>query len=167
MHQLVATLDEAAPALPTALVGAQARDRLRAAAACLPAALTTRVYLECPLGRASDRADLIVLVDHRGRAWLRRDRMPLPSPAEQRSAEGWTAVEAFAANWNPEASAVAGLWLELDLPPGAEPLPAPRLFLDYRRASGRPLAPSLVAPLVTLIGSRPLPELVSCLQRCF
>jgi hypothetical protein len=102
-------------------------------------------------------------VDPRGRSKLRRELLPADS------GDAWEHLEAFARGWSGgDWQGVAGLWLELDLPPGAPPLPEPRLFLDFTAAElGRPRElERVLAPLRALIGSDPPAVLVDGLARC-
>ena len=167
---LTETLSATVPALPDTLVGAQARRRLDAAAACLPAALTNWVYLETTLHGPGERLDLIVRVDRSGRPHLRMDALTLAAPLDPQAAQVWRRIEALARIWEEKTcswhESVAGLWLEFDL--RGEPLPAPRLFVDF--ASGyrepRDCARALVS-LAALVGATPPLSLGRQLQHCF
>jgi hypothetical protein len=129
------TLDRIRPHLSDPIVRPAAWVKLRAAAAHLPAALTSCIYVESWLHGEPSRVDFIIRVDETGRSML-ADR---PSPA-------WRTLSAFSSVWgrpgSPLERGIAALWLEFDVGAatrdaclaGAVP---PRLFVDFRPEPSR------------------------------
>jgi hypothetical protein len=126
-------------------VASAARDRVRALAVHLPAALTRVIYLESWVGQPRPRLDLIMKIDP-------RDRDALADPArcvlepELRAEPGWAHVASFARVWaapkSPLHDSIRAAWLEFDLDPLIAPdaaLRSPRVFVDFtREAQCRP-----------------------------
>jgi len=142
LHSVAGTIEQLAPRLPPALVSRDAGDRIMRAAAVLPAALTSWIYLECRLRRAEQRVDLIVRVDQRGRDILAGDNPVLGLGAALRRQPVWRGVRTLARAWADPPSilhrGVERIWLEFDLDAacaGNSPgeLPAPGIFVEFSR----------------------------------
>jgi hypothetical protein len=160
---LARTLNVATPHLPADLVPPAARDRLVAVCERLPATLTRRMYLECRLAGDGGRVDLIVRVD-RHAAGILAGRDAGLDPA-LRETPPWRRLSEVARCWIGEPrlwEAVAGLWLEFDLPECGSfgGLQRPRAFVEPERAwlAAAPeaeLAPPVLALLRPLVPQAP------------
>jgi len=130
MLSLADTLDVLKGPLAPALAPANAYAATRAAAARLPAGLTSWAYLECRLGGAPAPPDLIVEVRERQRGVLAGGGPGPALPAALAGDPVWERVAALARRWADPRSALHRalycLWLEFDVSahaPGALPLP--------------------------------------------
>lgn len=159
------------------VLGGEARARLQALAARLPAALTRVVYVEAWIGQPRPRLDLIVKIDPDERKALAELAR---SMHEATGAADWRHVERFALLWaapeGPLHQALSAAWLELDLDPLRSPeeaLRAPRIFVDFTREVLRDASVDTRLALAgevlwALSGSRApqtLASLRSCLER--
>jgi hypothetical protein len=170
---LVGTLALVEPRLAFALVGEPARQRLRAAASWLPAALSHCLYIECRPA-VPDTADLIVDVDAAGREILAGLDPMIPLPPTLCAVPNWTRVASFARAWLDERQTLRGViadaWLEFDLGEGASELPAPSVFVDFSEATSRsPSAAHRFAALVAAADTLDYPvapRTATTLRRC-
>lgn len=175
-NNLLRTFNATLPALPRRLADGAAQRRVAAAAAQLPANLTSCFYLECRLLGACDRLDLIVHVDAASR-WVLASGLVGAGAAWQqlaRFAAAWSDGGAGGMVWQPGLEA---LWLELDLPPRDAPagnpaLPLPRIFFDFARSeihrqrAARAYADA-VATAAVLVGRPPPRDTAESVARCF
>ncbi len=136
---LAETLEDVEDHLPRALVSPRAYERVKKAAAQLPAALSRQVYLECRLAEHSRRVDLIVGVERDG-ARVLAGHYPSARLAEPlRRIPAWSRLSGFCREWLRRGSildaGVERVWLELDLDAraGASPEGAltPGIFVNF------------------------------------
>lgn len=111
--------------------------RVREVAACLPATLSSWLYLECRLGGAARQVDLIVNVESAGRDILAGLNPTLRLDHSLTSDGAWGRVLALARRWADTRSGLDelldGVWLEFDVPETASRTAyAPSVFLDFR-----------------------------------
>lgn len=146
MHTVAQYLPPLRPALPPALIGAEAWAAIMAVAAQLPGALAHSVFLfECRLGDPHPAADFLVCASarHGGREPLADLAAPgrgyTPTGAALAAHPIWQRVVTLARAWadptTPLHGALTDVWLEFDLPGAAPPIPLPSVFF------GGPLPP--------------------------
>lgn len=128
-----------------------ARARVRALAAHLPASLTRVIYMESWIGQLRPRLDLIVKIEPGDRDQL-VELVGAGLAPELRARPAWAHVASFARAWaapeSPLHDNVRAAWLEFDLDPLLAPeeaLRSPRVFVDFTRDAQR--WPSLEARL--------------------
>ncbi|MGH7649615.1 MAG: hypothetical protein ACREND_15975 [Gemmatimonadaceae bacterium] len=137
MVSLDGTIGPFASRLAPALVGAVALERVRTTAADLPAALSSRIYLECRGEAEAPQVDLIVGVGTRERSCLLSDPGASSLADGLRDAPCWRRARALAAAWanpgSPLHHAVRRLWLEFDLNEcaGRRAIERPGIFIDF------------------------------------
>jgi hypothetical protein len=155
---LAGTLDRIEPRLPDALVSGPAYARVRAVAAHLSAAMTSRLHLECRLSGQS-RTDLTIRVDARDRHLLAADRPAGTDPM-------WARITDFAHAWPED---VTALWLEFDVvgEVGPHRVPVPHIFAELaRHAAPERIVPSVLERLCGPPLSRSARRTVErCLER--
>jgi hypothetical protein len=158
---LTRTLTAAYRHAPQALVNAEARAALDGITDRIPAALTRRLYLECRLGAADSRVDVVFCVDRSSRDLLARAR---DEWAAERVAlhPVWTALDRLCSEWADPASPIApviyDLWLEFDTDravPAARTL-VPSVFVGLARAASRPDAIRAALACAATIADRPV-----------
>ena len=142
MHTVAHTIDQLAPRLPLALVGASARTRLLTVAGQLPAALTNWIYLECRLHGDAPRVDLSIRVDERGRDILAGSNPAITLDAPRHVHPVWSCIRALAREWSDPSTVlhrgVERVWLEFDIDERDDPhtsreIPAPGIFVEFAR----------------------------------
>lgn len=167
------TLERLVPPAEELLTG-EARARLQALAAHLPAALTRVVYVEAWIGQPRPRLDLIIKIDPDERdalAALAR------SMHDATAAADWGFVERFAQVWaapdGPLRQALSAAWLEFDLAPLRSPeeaLRAPRIFVDFTREVLRDASVdarlALAAEVLQALSGSCEPQTLATLRSC-
>jgi hypothetical protein len=177
-RSLAGTLALVEPHLPHALVGDAARERLRATAGWLPAALSHCLYVECR-PTAPGVADLIIDLDVAGREILAGRNPAVALHPALGALPTWVRVASFARAWlddrNALGSGIADAWLEFDVGTSASDVPEPSVFVDFSEATfhdastahrfdvltaaaeslDRPVAPQTAAALRRCIGALP------------
>jgi hypothetical protein len=178
MHTVTDTLRQLGDRLPGDPVSRVAQTRLEALASRLPAALSSRVYIECRLGFRAPQVDLIVGVDRRGSELL-TGRYPGVglAPKDCRHPVWRRVGDLCRAWWDPAGPLGAALhlvWLEFDLcgEPVSDEMPVPGIFADFlpvlADGSGSRSANALAeAALRPLWGSPVAGRLRRSLGRCF
>ena len=132
---LAGTLDRVRPHLSPHLVSPAAWGRVRALAARLPAAITSRAYLETRLAGDSDQVDLIFAVQRHEAALLAADYPGAALTDDLARHPLWLRLRAFCADWLAPGSplnVVDHLWLEFDVDPGdPSGTPVPGVFVSF------------------------------------
>ncbi len=178
MSTLAESLDLVLPAVSADLASPGHVARIRAVGAALPASLASGVVLECHLGGPAARTDLEVRVraSEVGRQVL-ADLSASPAAGSPFDQPSWIGIGSLAAAWADPASElhrrIDNVWLEFDIDPDADRLPAPSVFFapyngiqagnehDWvgdgalRLITGGPIAPATEQTLDTALDALP------------
>ena len=176
---LAGTLEEVEDHLPRTLVSPRAYERVKKAAAQLPAALSRQIYLECRLAEHSRQVDLIVGVERDGARVLAGHHPSAHLAESLRRIPTWSRLRGFCREWLTRGSTldagVERVWLELDLDARAgtpeEGTLDPGIFVNFSpdALAGPPWEHRLELALesVSRLADEETRGVAGALERCF
>ena len=163
--------------VPAGLASSSALQRLRAAVAPLPAAISDWIYLECRLGETDGAVDAVIEIEEPGRAILAGECRGAVLPPAFLAHPAWRGVGDLCRAWGDRTSTlhdcIDHIWLELDVPVRRtmESMPVPGVFVCFGELPTATFSAdswhrqSLLA-LEVLRGSPPTGPFTACLDRC-